>query len=240
MYLYDVMLVDDERWVRTSIHHTFKQIQLPFHIVFECSNGLEALKWLETNKVDLVMTDVKMPVMDGITLAEQLRLKCPDIQVILVSGYQEAELLQKAIRSKVHDYLLKPVDSEDLSQCLQRYLSEQGYSLSEQSTIQQILYYIHESMPGNVTLTEVAERVHLNPSYVSHLFHKETGSRFVDYVTQLRMEEARKLLMKTSLRISEIADKLHYVDLAFFSKTFKKVFGQSPVEYRNQARAMRA
>lgn len=234
--MYNVMLVDDERWVRTSLRHMLEETQLPFQIVYECSNGREALEWQERHSVDLILSDVKMPVMDGIMLAEQLREKKPNIHVILVSGHGDFQFVQKAIRNGVHDYLLKPVGAEELQDCLQRYLTNRGYDPSEQSTIKQILKLIYDAMPGNISLTEIAAKVHLNSSYVSQLFKKEMNRKFIDYVLEVRMEEAKKLLTRTSLRISEVAERLDYDDLAYFSNTFKKIVGRTPNQFRKDSK----
>jgi YesN/AraC family two-component response regulator len=84
----------------------------------------------------------------------------------------------------------------------------------------------------DMTLTETASMVHLNPSYFSKLFKQQTQVNFTDYLTKVRMKEASGLLGKTSLRISEVAERLGYADLAYFSNTFKKTMGSTPSDYR--------
>ncbi|UUZ90574.1 AraC family transcriptional regulator [Paenibacillus sp. P25] len=98
-----------------------------------------------------------------------------------------------------------------------------------------MLRIIHESLPGDITLSEVAARVHLNPSYLSQLFKQEMNRKFSDYVAEARMEEAKRLLSWTSLRISEIADRLGYADISYFSGSFKKWTGRTPLDFRKQS-----
>lgn len=241
--MYKVLLVEDERWVRAVLREVLTQTGLPFEIVSECTNGLEALDWLKGNDVDLIFADFKMPVMDGIAFAEQLCIVGGKPPIIFISGHDDFQVARKAMRCGVIDYLLKPVEVEDLQTCLQKWLddnvkradSEESYVLSGKSslsTIEQVIQIIRESPPSDISLTEVAARVHMNPSYLSQYFKQQTGSRFVDYVVGIRMEEAKLLVGRTSMRISEIAERLGYSDIAYFSNTFKKLIGKTPLEFR--------
>lgn len=240
--MYKVILVDDERWVRVVLRKAVEQTKLPFEIVQECANGLEAMDALQKYSADLVISDVKMPVMDGIALAEQMTQVSANL--ILVSGYDDFQLAQQAIRYGVKDYLLKPVEMEAMADCLGRWMQDRTSKIArrladspligtdELSAIEQVQQFISSNLSRDISLTDAAALVHLNPSYLSQLFKQQTGGKFVDYVIEMRMEEARKLLIKTSLRVSEIAERLGYGDISYFSSTFKKLTGCSPLEYR--------
>lgn len=241
--MYKVLLVEDERWVRVVLRKVLSETGLPFEIVKECTNGLEALDWLKGNEADLIFADFKMPVMDGIKFAEQLCHIDKKPPIIFISGHDEFQVVRSAMRCGVIDYLLKPVEIEDLQACLQKWIdSNNKQTVPEEcfipsgkdslSTIEQVIKIIRESQPCDVSLTEVASRVHMNPSYLSQYFKQQTGSRFVDYVVGIRMEEAKMLVVRTSLRISEIAERLGYSDIAYFSNTFKKLTGKTPLEFR--------
>ncbi|MBD0379013.1 response regulator transcription factor [Paenibacillus sedimenti] len=240
--MYKIILADDERWVRIVLRKAVEQSQLPFNIMTECANGLEALDALQQLGADLIISDVKMPVMDGIALAEQMATMRASL--ILVSGYDDFQLAQKAIRFGVKDYLLKPVETEAMADCLWRWMRAQEAKKEASkvdlpeigaaglSTIEQVRQFIASNLSRDITLSDAASSVHLNPSYLSQLFKQQTGGKFVDYVIEMRMEEAKKLLLKTSLRVSEIAERLGYSDISYFSNTFKKLSGCSPLEYR--------
>ncbi|WP_261305607.1 response regulator transcription factor [Paenibacillus andongensis] len=240
--MYKVILVDDERWVRVVLRKAVEQTRLPFKIVQECANGLEAMDALLEHSADLVISDVKMPIMDGIALAEQMTQVSANL--ILVSGYDDFQLAQKAIRYGVKDYLLKPVEMEAMADCLGRWMQDRTTNTArrladspligtdELSAIEQVQQFISSNLSRDISLTDAAALVHLNPSYLSQLFKQQTGGKFVDYVIEMRMEEAKKLLIKTSLRVSEISERLGYGDISYFSSTFKKLIGCSPLEYR--------
>ena len=101
------------------------------------------------------------------------------------------------------------------------------------STIERVMEYIKNTPLDQITLKETAESIHINPSYLSQLFKQQLNKKFVDYITELRIEESKRLLENTSLRMSEIAERVGYSDLAYFSNNFKKVVGNSPSEFRN-------
>jgi YesN/AraC family two-component response regulator len=243
--MYTILLVEDEKWVRTAIRKVIEKTNLHFQVVKEVTHGIEALDWLNNHKADLVFTDIRMPVMDGLALLNQIRDKQIRSDVVIISGYDDFDYAQKAIRMGVFDYLLKPVEQEDMEKCLEKWIANKEKQLDnekeadeelkdELSSIEQVLCYIKQSMPGDVSLKEAAQEVHLNASYLSRLFKEEVGKNFNEYVTELRMNEAERLLVRTSLRISEIAERLGYADLAYFTNSFKKNYGVTPSKYRKE------
>lgn len=239
-----IMLVEDEKWVRTAIRKVIEKTNLSFEVVKEASNGMEALDWLKEHQVDLVFTDIRMPVMDGLTLTKQIREDKINTDVVIISGHDEFNYAHQAIRSGVYDYMLKPVEQEDMEKFLIKWLKRVDEAASQEnieevpveelSTVEQALRFIDQAMPGDVSLTETAKAVHLNASYLSQLFKQETGKNFKDYVMELKMKESSKLLKHTSLRISEVAERLGYADLAYFTNSFKKHFGQTPSKFRDE------
>lgn len=242
--MHQILLVEDERWVRTVIRKTVEKTGLPFEVVHESTNGLEAYDWLSENKVDLVLTDIRMPAMDGIALIQEVRRREMEADIIIVSGHDDFAYTQQAIRMGAFDYLLKPVEQEGMKETLNKWLENEETKnapidrlsetkdLNELSPIEQALFYIEQSTTKDVSLAEVAEKVHLSTSYFCKLFKKETGTNFSDFIVNVRLQEAARLLEQTSLRISEIAERLGYSDLAYFSNCFKKQNCMTPSQYR--------
>lgn len=243
--MHSVLLVEDERWVRTAVKRTIERTELPFRVQGECVNGLEALDWLNEHPADLVIADIRMPVMDGLTFVDQLQERGRRPSVIMLSGHDDFTYVQHALRSGVFDYLLKPVETEDMKACLDKWVKLRAkpsgspalepcevQDVQELSPVEQVVRLIRERLPDDITLTEAAAAVHLNPSYLSQLFKQRMNRTFVEYVLQLRMNEAERLLTHTSLRISEIAERLGYADISYFSNTFKRFMGRSPSEFR--------
>jgi YesN/AraC family two-component response regulator len=240
-----VLLVDDERWVRTALKWTINKLNLPVVVVHECQNGLEALDWIKKNDVDLILTDIRMPIMDGLALVKELSGLKGEYDVIVISVHDEFPFIQQAMRSGVTDYLLKPVEESEIKVCLEKWLNKvimeditsklpiQENANIPLSTIERVLDYINKTPLDQITLKEAAESIHINPSYLSQLFKQQLNKKFVDYITELRIEESKRLLHNTTLRMSEIAERVGYSDLAYFSNNFKRIVGSSPSEYRN-------
>jgi YesN/AraC family two-component response regulator len=240
-----ILIVEDERWVRTVMKKLSQKIDLPFEVTHELTNGIEATDWLDHNEVELVMTDIRMPVMDGIALLKDMRRKNIETAVILVTGHDDFEYAHQALRYGAQDYLLKPVTEEELQRCFQNWLDKQGrlqqqlkenqhVDINELSPVNQVIHHIESAVSKDMSLTEAASSVHLNPSYFCKLFKQETGINYRDYVTNVRINEAARLLETTSLRITEVSERLGYADLAYFSNTFKKIKGQTPSDFRKK------
>ncbi len=120
----NVLIVDDEIQIRKGLRWKVDWEELGFHIVAEAANGGGALTKLEEEKVDLVMTDIRMPIMDGIELARHCREKYPNTKVIVLSGYSDFEYVKSLMKKGVRDYLLKPVDPVELAEVLRQMKNE--------------------------------------------------------------------------------------------------------------------
>jgi YesN/AraC family two-component response regulator len=236
MTLYSTLIVDDEKWVRTALRCTIEESGLPVWIAKECGDGEDALGWLAANQVDLVLADIRMPRLDGLSLVRKLRALGSEQDVVLITVHDDFRFIQEALRLGVVDYLVKPVQTEDIAACFEKWLKRRpaadAASAARPEVIDQVINFIETEPLATVNLTEAARRVHLTPSYLSHLFKQHMNGTFIEYVTAMRMREAKKLLRKTNLTIAEIAGRLAYADVAYFSNCFKKETGISPSEYR--------
>lgn len=113
--MYKVLLVDDEILVRDAIRENIDWNSLGFMLVGDCQNGKEAKTFVDEHEVDVVLTDICMPFMDGMELSEYLFHNYPEISIIIFSGFEEFEYAKKAIQYKVSEYILKPVTAMELS-----------------------------------------------------------------------------------------------------------------------------
>lgn len=239
-----ILLVDDEKWVRKALIWSINKLNLPLQVVHECGDGLEALDWIKQNDADLVITDIRMPIMDGLTLIKELQKLEKKQDIIVISVHDEFQYVQQALRSGVTDYLLKPIGEEELKLSLEKWLDKTTQDdrkppdvANEElpsSTIEQVLSYFEKTPLSQINLTNAANHVHVNPSYLSQLFKQRLNKRFVDYVTELRIQEGIRLLENTTLRVSEIAERVGYSDVAYFSQNFKRITGHTPSEYRKK------
>lgn len=116
--MYRLLLVDDEFLVREAISENIHWNELGYQLVSICENGKEAMEYIKEFQVDVVMTDICMPFVDGIELSRYIHENYPKISVIIFSGYDEFEYAKKAIKYGVSEYLLKPVTRDELSDIL--------------------------------------------------------------------------------------------------------------------------
>lgn len=145
--MYKILIVDDEEIVRRSIVRIVDWNKLGFSEVFQAENGIEALELALEVKPDLVLTDIKMPFMDGLELSANLREKLPTAFIVVVSGYDEFKYAQEAISLGVLDYILKPFGSATLTQKLEEIRKKMDDTLEQKNYISRIKTQLHQSLP---------------------------------------------------------------------------------------------
>tara|TARA_B100000315_G_C14153910_1_gene396956 strand:+ start:183 stop:554 length:372 start_codon:yes stop_codon:yes gene_type:complete len=118
-----ILLVDDDELICQSIGDFLSQRQ---HTVFTCTNGQDALDYLDQHTIDLIISDIYMPGIDGIELLRQIRARYPTLQVILITGHATVDTAVEALRNRAYDYLRKPIRLEELLTCIKRIENRNG------------------------------------------------------------------------------------------------------------------
>lgn len=124
---HSILVVDDELLIRDLLYDFFHGQGWEIALA---ENGEKALRIIESRKIDLVLTDLKMPDMDGMTLTKQLRESHPEIPVVVMTGYPSVDSAVEALRSKVADYIVKPFNINRLYKVIEAQINE-GESDSE-------------------------------------------------------------------------------------------------------------
>ena len=112
--MYKVLIVDDEQLILSGMIARFQHLNFTFESIREAASGVEALALLEKEPADIIITDIKMPDMDGLTLIREAKEKYPGTQFVVLSGYAEFEYAETAIELGVKSYLLKPISNDEL------------------------------------------------------------------------------------------------------------------------------
>ena len=200
---------------------------------------MEALAQIDSLRPDLVIMDINIPILNGLKVIQLSRMKHPGTAFVIVSGYDDFSYCREALRLQITDYILKPVNYEEFGTCIDNLkisLFEQRVSAEpeqqEERTITGITRYLQEHLAEEVSLSVLADQFHLNPQYISQLFKSEIGVGFLTYLTNIRMEKAKKLLLSTSLSIADVAERSGYADYRVFTKVFKKSEGCTPSQFR--------
>ena len=119
-----ILIVDDEPWIRQGIREQIDCETLGVQIIGEAGNGRLAIEVIKNDLPDIVLTDVRMPVMDGIELVEYIHRNDLRIKTVIISGYSEFDYAKKAIDYDVFSYLLKPIDDEELNNTIRQIVSK--------------------------------------------------------------------------------------------------------------------
>lgn len=237
-----VLLVDDEIMIREGFRRLFDWEVHGCVLVGEAADGMEALTQIDALLPDLVIVDINIPVMNGLKVIQTCRAKYPQMAFIIVSGYDDFTYCREALRLQITDYMLKPVDYEEFGLCIDKLrismfeheLENSKTDEAQETSIRGIICYMQEHLAEEISLQLLAEEFHLSAPYISQLFKNETGVNYLTYLTNIRMEHAKKMLIGSKLPISDIAEHSGYADYRVFSKVFKKVQGITPTQYRRE------
>lgn len=145
--MYKLVLVDDEKEVRQGLLQNISWNECGFEIAGEAENGREALEIAERVMPDVVISDIKMPFMDGLQLAEILREKLPTVKILLLTGFDEFEYAQKAIRLNVLEYVLKPVSSPELVAILLKVKANMDREIAQRKDLQILREHFMKNLP---------------------------------------------------------------------------------------------
>ncbi|MBQ2922756.1 MAG: response regulator [Tyzzerella sp.] len=208
-------------------------------------DGESLMEYLDNHIPDLLITDICMPGFDGLEACRKLREKSASTNIILITGYKNFEYAKEAIRYKVHDLLVKPFSSDQLIEAIISAVngfSSDNTASAEPDTPQ---HYIvletkafvekHYSDPS-LSRSLIAEHLSVNASYLSDVFKSETKIGLSEYITQVRIHNAKKLLSDSSISIQEVAKSVGCNSLQYFYQLFKKETGITPAEYQKRKR----
>ncbi|MNW26005.1 putative response regulatory protein [compost metagenome] len=252
--MYKLMIADDEFEIRHGLSKYFPWHTIGFEVVHAAENGTEALTYINSQPVDVLLCDIMMPDCTGIEVAEQLHSQGSNVQIILLSAHRDFEFARKALQYGVRNYILKPTEYEEIvavftetKHYLDNLVSQQpsettAHSGAETSiytaeaahdpVIQKILDYLEQEYK-DATLEGASLVVHMNPSYISKYFKKMTGTNFSEYLNEVRMKKAAEILRLQKYKIYEISEMIGYQNAQNFARSFKRHFGQSPYSYIN-------
>lgn len=247
-----VLIVDDEKLVRTGLVMGIDWASLGCLVVAESKNGLEGLNAAMKYKPDLIICDIRMPIMDGIEMVSRLRDSGNNAYTIFLTAYSDFAYAQQAIKLGASDYILKPFKDGELENTVLKirdkidkdYINKtklQNDSILNDDAIKKesvskyvsdALYYIEKNYGNtNISVKLISESLGLSESHLSHMFKKETDYTINAYITRYRIRAAIDMLRSGKYKVYEVAKVVGYKDITYFSSTFKKITGKSPSDY---------
>lgn len=248
-----VIIAEDERIVRTNIAKFIDAHLDEFTVEAVFSDGREAIEYLATHSIDIVIADIKMPEQSGLDVAKYVYDHALNTAVIIISAYRDFSYAHKAIEYKVCAYLLKPVMTKELRKSLmeaQQFLNKgkletdtpqplpivrldenNAEVTGEQRMMEKAIDYIQKNYNYDISLHDVAKHVHLSDNYFSSLFKKNQGENFANYLTLLRIKEAIRLLDTGRYTVNEVGLRVGYKNSNYFIKVFKSHTNLTPKQY---------
>jgi len=240
-----LLITDDERMDREGLSRQIDWGAYSICDVLIAKDGSSALYILREQKIDILFTDIKMPIMSGLELAQKARELHNDIEIVIISGYDDFSYAQKAININVHGYLLKPVMTQELESCVDSLVSkiktQRGFGIvnivnitnkSSNPVVQQVMDYISKNYMNDITLEKIAQIMYYTPNHLGNMFIRETNMKFSKYIMEYRIKQAALLLYDPNIKINEASIAVGYRHIPTFIKNFKSVFGVTPSVYR--------
>lgn len=238
-----VLVVDDEQLICRNIKS--KLLRLSHEYTYEVHtslSGQNALNIYSSLSPDLLITDIRMPNMNGLELVRKVREIDEDVKIFVLSGHDDFDYVRQAFLLGVDDYLLKPLSFYELSEKLQKYAwepAEQPVELpsqEEQSFAQAAKTFINNNIHRPLAMKEVADACAISYSYFSALFKDEVGATFSQYVNMQRMELAKEMLQNPTSRVADVAYQVGFTNAQHFSRAFRRTYGLSPNQYKKSLR----
>jgi len=147
MFKYKVLLVDDEEEVTNMIEERIDWAVLGFEVAGKAQNGVKALELSEKVQPDVVITDIKMPYMNGLELARYMKQENPGVRILILTGFDEFEYAKEAVHLEIEEYMLKPINSQELSECLKRLKKTLDNEREEKLNVKKLEHYFNASLP---------------------------------------------------------------------------------------------
>lgn len=221
--------------------------------VFLAANGREAVEIYTRENCSIALLDIAMPGMNGLEAAEKIRKLDDRGVIVFLTAFDEFDYARKAIRIQALDYLLKPVADEELLTVIEegirihemnssRHMPSYAFDshpdrdemaeIKQSQVKKQIIEYIDAHYMQDLSLSDVAGAMHYSDPYFCKIFKNIFNKSFIMYLTELRIDKSKQLLMDVTVNIKDISDKVGFQDSNYYAKVFKRMEGMTPSEYR--------
>ena len=243
--MYRVVIVDDDLLIVKGLSSVVPWERLNCEVAGTASDGESGLRLIRECRPDVLLTDIRMPNVDGLTMAAAVRSEFPRMQISVLTAYRDFEYARQAIRLGVCRYLLKPSNMEELEEAVREMTRrldvlpppapEEIDPAAQEAhgyIVDGALAWMREHCAEHLTLEDVAAHVYVSQWHLSKLINRETGVGFLELLSRMRVDRAKELLADPGRKIFDVAYETGFADVAHFSKTFKKITGLTPGEFR--------
>ena len=250
--MYRILVVEDEEVIRKGLIRFIDFEKLNCILVGEASNGIEGIACIEKYQPDIVISDINMPIMNGIEMIEQTLDF--NYSTILISGYSEFAYAKKAIRYGVSGYLLKPVDEKELEEVLIEAIEQRQilttykriqdhqeelrtmnliqYVEGKDELVNQMLTYVKENYQYKITMEDISRFLNYSESSLNKRFKKEMKLTFIEYLNRYRVQKAINYMKEGNLTLNRIAEVCGFSEYKYFNVVFRKYTNCKPSQFQ--------
>ncbi len=246
--MYNVIICEDEDIIRKGLMYSFDFNSLNLFVIADFDNPISCLNFLKENKVDIIITDIKMPLMSGLEMINKIENN-KDYEFIILSGYSDFDYAKKAISYGVTEYLVKPLDHDLLKNSLNKAINNlkdkqlinnakfQVKNLSKvykdidsnDEFLQEILTFIKNNYMNKIKLDDVAKELNYSASSIKSKL-KQNNIKFNTTLNSYRIYKAINLITLNQYPIYQIAEMVGFNDYKYFCSKFKRYTGYSVTE----------
>ena len=229
-----ILIVEDDPNI-LKLHTRVVQQHAPSYKVLQTRNGADALAIMRKERPDLILLDLRMPVMDGFEVLEVMQSErlLRDIPVIVLTGHAltqaEIERLNRGVTAVLGKGLFSVEETlERINSTLQKKLT---LGTDTRRSVRKAMAYIHLNYSQNISRTDLADHVGVSEGHLARSFRREMGISPMAYLNRYRIDQAKTLLINENLTIVEVASAVGFSDSSYFSRVFKRQVGMSPRKY---------
>lgn len=251
--MYKVLIVEDEMLIRKRLVYGFDFDSLNCVVVGEARDGQEGVEKIKNTQPDIVLTDINMPVMDAFDMLEEAMDY--DFSTIILSGYDEFANAQKAIKYGVSEFIVKPINEEELTHAIRRatkqveeqktfelvkklnpdFFTDHAFKPNPKAikdpVVRQMLEYIERNYSEKIVFKEVSKELGYSTSLMYEKFRNELDTTFNDYLNRYRINKSIELIKEDQYLIYEIAEMCGFSEYKYYNKVFKKYIGVSTTDF---------
>ncbi len=256
-----LIIAEDEDIIRMGLVQTLDWQSMGVEIVGEAADGMEALEQVKKLQPDVLLTDIRMPRLSGLELADKVLAMGQRTRMVFLTSYAEFDYAREALRLQAVDYLLKPVEEEELTRVMKNIAKdlanqvelEAGGGAVSNSEVKELtdwldllqeqrlnphvrraLERIVTAYNQHLSIEDLAEELQVSTSYLSRKLKEVTGHTFGGLLARYRLQKALKLLAEGEYRVYEVAEQTGFGEYKKFCQTFKKYLHESPKRYMQQ------
>lgn len=241
----NLLIVDDEYYIVQGIVGCINTKTLGIHNLFTAFSFSQAQEIFQKETVHILLTDIEMPRNSGLELIRWANENHYRPVSLILTGHQLFDYAKEAVNQHCFSYLLKPFSPDGLNEELKKAVAEaerqfpvEKKELKSSAFMTSVKNCVAQNIGSpELSRSMIAETVHMNPDYVSYLFHKESGKSLTVYILEERLAYAKKLLATTTMSLQEISLQCGFSSCSYFHQQFKKNLGMTPQKYRQDRRS---